>query len=99
MSEPEPTDDTDSEPDSVTVSEDKFNGTATLNIKAKNERHAEAGARRYFREVHGCKPSKIVVSEEPHAGMRAGPDMTHYVAMAANHTSGSLQGAQTYTFD
>ena len=98
MPESEPTDDSDAEPDTATVSEDKFNGTATLQIKAENERHAEAAARRFFKEVHGCKPTKTVVSEDEHRRVLEG-GQRHFEVIVTDHSSGSLTNPVSYTFD
>jgi len=89
------TQETDDE-ETVSVSERKFNGTATLNIDATTKRRAESAARRYFRDTHGSDPSKIVVEENPHRYVAG--EKTPFTVMVADHSSGSLCDSDEYTF-
>lgn len=78
------------------VSERKFNGTATLNVVAETERQAKTAARRYFRERHGEKPTKVIAEVE--TGRYPSDDKHHFTVMLANHSSGSMQKSETYEF-
>lgn len=78
------------------VSESKFNATATLNVVAENEKQAKTAARRYFRERHGEKPTKVVA--ETDTGHVATEGKFRFTIMLANHSSGSLQESETYEF-
>ncbi|WP_137716241.1 hypothetical protein [Halorubrum sp. SS7] len=87
-------DQTDDE--TVSVHERKFNGTATLNINATTKRRAKAAARQYFRETHGSDPSKIIAEESDH--LVAEGEKTQFTVMVADHSSGSLCNSEEYTF-
>jgi len=78
-----------SEENSVFVREKKFNGTATLEIEAKNKRLAKQGARRFWKEQYDTRPSKIV-AEKDNSWENC------YTVMVADHSSGSLKGNRTY---
>lgn len=78
------------------VSEDKFNGTATLRISVPTgteEGTVEAYARKYFRETHGTDPSKVVASKDD---MAAYADDDRWDVMVADHSSGSLVDSKEY---
>jgi hypothetical protein len=82
--------------ETVEVHEDKFNGTATLNIDATTKDRAKSAARQYFRDVHGTTPSKIVAGENPHRYVAG--EKTQFTVMVADHSSGSLCDSDEYTF-
>lgn len=80
------------------VSEDKFNGTATLNVSLpadtdEPKRIAKTLADRYFKNVHGSSPSKKVAERFESA---VGEDSIQYTVMVADHSSGSLNDSQEY---
>lgn len=88
------TTDADDEAQTTTVSERKFNGTATLNVTAESKRRAKAAARQYFEDVHGSNPSKIVAEEDPHVFSDDGK--TEFEVMVADHSSGSMNSSVEY---
>jgi len=73
------------------VSEEDFNGTATLHVVAASADEAERAALRYFEETHGTRPSTAAVEAE-----EARDDA--FTVMVADHSSGSLAASQTYDF-
>lgn len=78
----------------ITVSEDKFNGTSTIEVtNAPSKKHAKKIARRFFREEYGHNPSKIVAEKEELGSIR-GED--RYTVMVADHSSGSLKETKQY---
>lgn len=79
------------------VSEEKFNGTATLSVVAENEKQAKTAARRYFRDRHGERPTKVIAEAETHT-INVPEDKFRFTVMLANHSSGSLQSSETYEF-
>jgi len=81
----------------VTVSEDKYNGTATLNITAPTDteiRKVKAVARKYFREKHGSRPSKVVAEHD--SKRQPMDDSVMWTVMVADHSSGSLSENEQY---
>ena len=79
------------------VSEDKFNGTATLNINVPagtDKDTVKLVAEQYFRDTHGTSPSRIVAEEDGARGVFAEED--HWIVMVADHSSGSLAGGEEY---
>lgn len=90
------TDATQTETKAANVSERKFNGTATLEITATDRRTAEFAARRYFRDTHGSRPSKVVVQEDN--GVYLGDDEQRFEVMVADHSSGSHADSAQYNF-
>jgi len=81
----------------ATVSEDKFNGTATLMVKAENRNQAEMAARKFFEDKHGSKPSKVIVDDDV-TGLFSSDGRTNYEVMVADHSSGSLINSENYEF-
>ena len=79
------------------VAEQKFNATATLSVKAESERMAENVARDFFKDKHGSRPSKVVVSEDDHQMSMDGENI-EYTVMVADHSSGSLVESETYNY-
>lgn len=76
----------------VSISEDKFNATATFDVvNAKNLEEAEAMAERFFRDEYGHSPSKVVGKEEEYS-----LSTNRYVVMVADHSSGSLKDNRQY---
>jgi len=88
---------TDESEKTAHVAEQKFNATATLSVKAESERMAENVARDYFKDKHGSRPSKVVVSEDDHQ-MSMNGENTKYTVMVADHSSGSLVESETYNY-
>ena len=88
---------TDESEKTAHVSEQKFNATATLSVKAESKRMAENVAREYFRDKHGSRPSKVVVSEDDHQMSMNGENI-EYTVMVADHSSGSHTKSETYNF-
>jgi hypothetical protein len=88
---------TEDETRTAEVSEQKFNGTATLTVTAENKRMAKAAARRYFEETHGSSPSKVIAEEREHATMFA-DDGLEFEVMVSDHSSGSLNDSAEYEF-
>jgi len=81
----------------ATVSEDKFNGTATLTVKAHGKKQAKAAARQFFEDKHGSRPSKVLVDDDV-TGLFSGDGRTNYTVMVSDHSSGSLIDAEQYEF-
>jgi len=86
----------ESETQTATVSERKFNGTATLNVVAENKRQAKHAAREYFRETHGSDPSKVIAEET--TGAMFSDEGVEFEVMVADHSSGSLADSAEYEF-
>jgi uncharacterized Rossmann fold enzyme len=86
----------ESDAQTATVSERKFNGTATLNVVAENKRQAKTAARRYFRETHGSDPSKVIAEET--TGAMFSDEGIEFEVMVADHSSGSLADSAKYEF-
>lgn len=85
---------------SANVSEDDFNGTATFTVVATGRRAAKAAAKRYFREVHGSRPTNAVAEKDDRVGrprMEANED--RYTVRVSDHSSGSLADSKVYDFD
>jgi len=81
----------------ATVSETKFNATATLTVMAADKRAAKFAARKYFRDTHGSDPSKVIVEKSDHDLFHDG-DETRFEVMVSDHSSGSLADSETYDF-
>ena len=78
--------------ETVTVSESKFNGTATFDVVgADSLKDAKAYARKFWREEYDTRPSRIVAEEDTHV-----PNMDRYHVMVADHSSGSLKQSKMY---
>lgn len=75
----------------VTVNEDKFNGTSTLNIIADSREQARRAAEMFWKENHGSRPSKVVVEKQDYRLVERGWDV-----MVADHSSGSLKQQKEY---
>jgi len=60
----------------------------------KPKRHAKMYARRFFEQVHGSSPSKIVVQHEEHR--YPADDVIPYTVMVSDHSSGSLNDGKQY---
>lgn len=75
----------------VLVSEEKFNGTSTLEVTAPSKEVANAFARRFFREEYGHSPSRVVVEEKSMYENK-------WTVMVADHSSGSLKSYKTYEY-
>jgi len=85
--------------ETATVTEDKFNGTATLHVTVPHDadqqkRRAKAYAKQYFQDVHGSSPSKIVTERDE--TRRPIDGAMCFTVMVADHSSGSLCNAQHY---
>lgn len=91
------TSESEDETQTATVSEDKFNGTATLTVKAHTKKQAEAAAREFFEEKHGSRPSKVV-SDDDVTGLFSDDGRTNFTVMVADHGSGSMIQAEQYDF-
>ena len=76
------------ETESVTVSERKFNATATYRVDATDKGVAKRAARRYFQEEYGHKPSYVVAVPEPMGD--------HFRVNVSDHSSGSLKSSHVY---
>jgi hypothetical protein len=75
-----------------TVVEKKFNGTVTLVISGTSDRDTvKRIARRYFKDEYGHSPSRIVAEKRKYMLSEHEWDV-----MVADHSSGSLKGAETY---
>jgi hypothetical protein len=81
----------------ATVSEDKFNATATLVVTADDKRMAKTAARQFFEEKHGSSPSKVIAEEREHAGL-FNDDGLEFEVMVSDHSSGSLTDGEEYEF-
>lgn len=74
------------------VWENKFSGTATLEVEGTdNKKKAKAVARKFFSEEYGHSPSKIVAEKKEHS---ISDDL--WKVMVADHSSGSLKTTETY---
>lgn len=84
----------------ATVSESKFNATATLEVEAGDEREAKRAAKEYFRDTHGSDPSQAVVEEKDGGLGRLFDDDARplFRVMVADHSSGSNADDAEYTF-
>lgn len=86
-------------PKTATVSERKFNGTATLTVEVPKDvedgkRHAKAFAKRYFRDRHGTKPTEVIAEKDAVLGTFS--DHEEWDVMVADHSSGSFVNAEDY---
>jgi hypothetical protein len=80
------------ENNTVSVSEEKFNGTATIIVEdAENEERAKRFAQKFWREEYGTHPSRTVAEEDT-----AALGFDRYIVMIADHSSGSLKSAKEY---
>jgi len=81
--------------ETVTVSESKFNGTATFDVQGANSiEEAKTYARKFWREEYDTRPSRIVAEKDSHV-----PGMNRYHVMVADHSSGSLKESKQYPRD
>ena len=78
-----------SEPTTAHVRERKFNGTATFEVQAESKEKAKWGARKFWAEEYGTRPSKVVAEKEDGWENR-------YDVMVADHSSGSLKENREY---
>jgi hypothetical protein len=79
----------------ATVSEDKFNGSATLEVVVPDDtdtRTVKQVARKFFRETHGTKPSRVVTERDD---IGFGED-ARWIVMVSDHSSGSLVDGEEY---
>jgi hypothetical protein len=79
------------------VSEDKFNGTATLTVTVPDgtsKDRVEAAARKYFHDTHGTRPSRVVASKADKLSFDGAEDT--WDVMVADHSSGSLCDSESY---
>ena len=83
----------ENETKTATVSEDKFNGTSTLEVRGVEcADEAEAFARRFFHDEYGHRPSKIVAKEKTHTVYYENV----WEVIVAQHSSGSLKDTREY---
>lgn len=80
--------------ETITVNEDKFNGTATLFIEASTKELAKAAARQFWKDEYGSRPSRIV-SENNDSYVDS---QNHWIVMVSDHSSGSLKNSREYEF-
>jgi HKD family nuclease len=84
----------------VNVSEDKFNGSATLDLTVPDgmdKRTVKAYARKFFKDTHGTDPSRVV-AEKDETGS-AFRDQDEWTVMVSDHSSGSLVDSTKYEVD
>jgi hypothetical protein len=82
----------ENKPETVTVSESKFNGTATFNVEgAESIEEAKDYARKFWVKEYNTRPSRIVAEEDSPF-----PNMNRYHVMVADHSSGSLKQSKQY---
>ena len=88
------------ETQTASVSESKFNGTATLNVKADTERQAESAARRYFKQTHGTSPDQVMVQEvDRGVGSLFDNDaQPEFDVIVVDSSSGSLADSKEFEF-
>jgi hypothetical protein len=80
------------ENNTVFVSEDKFNGTATLIVEGvEDEEQAKNFANKFWREEYDTSPSRIVAEKD--GGVIS---YDRYIVMVADHSSGSLKSTKEY---
>lgn len=76
----------------VTVSENKFNGTSTFRVSnVPSADHAKAFARKFWRDEYGTRPSKVVAEKDDYM-----IGENQYTVMVADHSSGSLKDTKQY---
>ena len=79
-------------PETVSVSESKFNGTATFDVTgADSIDEAKAYARKFWREEYDTRPSRIVAEKDNQLITD-----NRYHVMVADHSSGSLKGSKQF---
>lgn len=79
----------------VNVSERKFNGTATLEIlvdEGTNKRVVKAAAKRYFKDTHGSRSSRVVAEKDEDDYLYEGSDV--WTVMISDHSSGSMADSE-----
>lgn len=82
------------ENEQVTVSENKFNGTSTLDVIAPNVEYAKMFARRFWREEYGSRPSRVVAEKKDYRLSQCS-----FTVMVADHSSGSLKETKQYEYE
>jgi hypothetical protein len=84
----------------ATVHEEKFNGTATLDVQVPegtDERTVKRVAREYFRDTHGTKPTQVMAEQSQSTDELFGSEpTTTWAVMAADHSCGSNVDSDEY---
>lgn len=92
------TTDGEAQQEEAVVNEDKFNGTATLSIDATSAEAARAAAEKWFRDVHGSRPTSVIVEEDDSPLVKDTDRHQWFDVMVADHSSGSLADERRYSW-